>query len=67
MSPEHAHPRSMIDLALQGLQEERLACVDRLEKVIAATGHEAEVEGYLKRIENINAALVRLAGSHIVH
>lgn len=57
----------MIDLSMQCLQEERTACVARLEAILAASGHSTEVEGYLKRIDNINAALVRLAGSHIVH
>jgi hypothetical protein len=67
MQTQHFQSRSLIDLAVQGLQEERSACVARLQSVMAATGHELEVAGYLRRIENINAALVRLAGAHIVH
>ena len=59
--------QSVIDLALQSLQQERTACVERLGVMLASNGNDAEVQGYLRRIENINAALVRLAGSHIVH
>jgi hypothetical protein len=67
MSPQQTANRSMIDLAVQGLQEERSACVARLSQMLAASGVEEEVQGYLRRIENINQALVRLAGAHIVH
>lgn len=59
--------QSVIDLALQSLQQERSACVERLGVMLASNGNDTEVQGYLRRIENINAALVRLAGSHIVH
>ena len=62
-----AAPQSVIDLALQNLQQERSACVERLGVMLASNGNDTEVQGYLRRIENINAALVRLAGSHIVH
>lgn len=71
MLPHAAYPQvpphSVIDLALQSLQQERSACVERLGVMLASNGHDTEVQGYLRRIENINAALVRLAGSHIVH
>ncbi|MDX2158683.1 MAG: hypothetical protein SFW09_19450 [Hyphomicrobiaceae bacterium] len=66
MPPDSLDCRSVIDLAFQGLQEERTACVDRLQKVLSSAGNELEIEGYLRRIQNINAALVRLAGAHIV-
>ena len=59
--------RSVIDLAVQGLQEERSACVQRLASVLSDAARAEEAEAYLKRIENINAALVRLASSHVVH
>lgn len=60
-------PRSAIELALQGLQEERTSCVRRLEAVLMNRGPELEVEGYMRLIDNINAALIRLAGAHVVH
>jgi hypothetical protein len=66
MLPEPNVSRPIIDLALQGLQEERSACVARLQKVLSDAGHELEVAGYLRRIDNINAALVRLAGARLV-
>jgi hypothetical protein len=54
-------------MALVGLQEERSACVRRLEAMLAAQGPRTDVEAYLARIQNINAALVRLAGARLVH
>ncbi|MGE0702230.1 MAG: hypothetical protein AB7O57_24245 [Hyphomicrobiaceae bacterium] len=66
MPVRHDDTRSVIDLALQSLQEERSACVRRLEAVLADSGATTEVEGYLRRIENINASLVRLAGAHVL-
>ncbi len=58
---------SAFELALQSLQDERSSCVARLHAVLEAPGRNTEVEGYLKLIENINAALIRLASAHIVH
>jgi len=58
---------SDIEMALVGLQEERSACVRRLEAMLAAQGPRTDVEAYLARIQNINAALVRLAGARLVH
>ena len=66
MKPDLTARRNVIDLAVQGLQEERSACVRRLEHVLADATLALEAQAYLKRIENINAALVRLAGSHVV-
>ena len=67
VAPQPSAPQSVIDLALQSLQQERSACVERLGVMLASNGNDTEVQGYLRRIQNINAALVRLAGSHIVH
>ena len=67
MQAFHDSPHPMIDLALQCLQQERTSCVERLQAMLEAPGTEVEVQGYLRRIANINAALVRLAGAHFVH
>jgi hypothetical protein len=56
---------SAVDLALESLQEERAACVARLRKALDDAEHQAEVSGYLRRIDSINAALVRLAGARL--
>lgn len=64
MQMTNEQPVSSIELALAGLQEERTSCVRRLEAVLSSQGAESEVEGYLRRIDNINAALIRLAGAH---
>lgn len=67
MIAQHAEVRSVVDLAIQGLQEERAACVLRLNDLLTRAEQHMEAQGYLRRIENVNNALVRLAGSHIVH
>jgi hypothetical protein len=54
---------TLLDLAIQGLKEEHAACVRRIGCMAADPEHRTEVEGYLARIENINQALIRLAGS----
>ena len=59
--------QAAVETALQGLQDERAACVARLHAVLSMQGCDSEVEGYLKRIDSINAALIRLASDHIVH
>lgn len=59
-------PRSVIELALQGLQEERTSCVRRLQAVLDSKGAETEIEGYMRLIDNINAALIRLAGARVL-
>ena len=64
MQITNEQPASSIELALAGLQEERSSCVRRLEAVLHSQGAQAEVEGYLRLIANINAALIRLAGAH---
>lgn len=51
-----------VELALQSLQDERTECVRRLEATLAARGAETEIQGWLQRIADINATLVRLAG-----
>jgi|LNFM01.1.fsa_nt_gb hypothetical protein len=58
---------TVVELALQSLQDQRTSCVARLQAVLEAPGRDTEVEGYLKLIDNINAALIRLASAHIVH
>lgn len=66
-APPEASPQSVIELALQGLQQERTACVARLGIMLASKGNDPEIQAYLQRIAHINAALVRLASSHIIH
>jgi hypothetical protein len=63
LSSDRAQP--VIDLALQSLQDERTACVARLHDILRATGDALEVEDHLKRIEHINAELIRLASSYV--
>ena len=58
---------SVFDLAIQGLREEHAACVQRISSMAAQPGSVEAVQGYLLRIENINQALVRLAGSRVAH
>jgi hypothetical protein len=59
--------QSVIELALQRLQDERTACVARLRAVLRAPGETLEVESYMKRIDRINAELIRIASAHVVH
>ncbi|MEZ5855744.1 MAG: hypothetical protein R3D67_13735 [Hyphomicrobiaceae bacterium] len=65
MQPEPIENTSMIELALQDLQMEREACVGRLRQVLEQSQHADEAQGYLRRIDNINAALVRLASARL--
>ncbi len=58
---------SVFDLAIQGLREEHAACVQRISSMAAQPDSIESVQGYLLRIENINQALVRLAGSRVAH
>jgi hypothetical protein len=67
MSIPSDRSQSVIEHALQSLQDERSACVARLHAALEASGARGEIEAYLKRIESINAALIRLASSHLVH
>jgi hypothetical protein len=59
-------PRTTIEVAMLGLQEERQSCVKLLEAALVAHEANAEIEAYLRRIEYINSALIRLAGAHVV-
>ena len=61
------HCHSVFDLAIQGLREEHAACVQRISCMAAQPESVEAVQGYLVRIENINQALVRLAGSRVAH
>ena len=65
LQSHHAH--SVFDLAIQGLREEHAACVQRISSMASEPGSVEAVQGYLLRIENINQALVRLAGSRVAH
>lgn len=64
---QHHQAHSIFDLAIQGLREEHAACVQRISCMAAEPGSIEAVQGYLLRIENINQALVRLAGSRVAH
>ena len=61
------HTHSIYDLAIQGLRQEHAACVQRISCMAAQPESVEAVQGYLLRIENINQALVRLAGSRVAH
>lgn len=58
-------PRSVLELALNGLRDERQGCVRRLEAMLASHGPKAEIDAYLRRIDHINAALIRLADTRL--
>ena len=62
-----AATRTVFDLAVQDLKEEHAACVRRISRMVAEPNSSEAVQGYLLRIENINRALVRLAGSRVAH
>lgn len=66
MPNSSASSLSIIELALQSLREERTACVKRLEIMLGLRECGTEVEGYLRRIDNINAALIRLADIRVI-
>lgn len=65
MHTEHAVP-SPIELAIMGLQQERCACVSRLRALLASAEHATEAQGYMRRIENINEALIRLSRAEVL-
>jgi len=54
-------PGRAIEQALQRLKIERAAYVARLTALLERAGGGKDVDGYLERIENINAAMIRLA------
>ncbi|MEZ5818249.1 MAG: hypothetical protein R3D44_14305 [Hyphomicrobiaceae bacterium] len=56
---------SAFELALQSLRDERAKCVARLTAALEANGSGSEVQGWLARIESINASLIRLASAHV--
>ena len=64
---QNTHSHSIFDLAIQGLREEHAACVRRISTMAASPDCVEAVQGYLVRIENINQALVRLAGARVAH
>jgi len=63
MRNAHAVSLTPIELALQDLQEERCACVVRLRALLRAGQPSPEAQGYMRRIENINEALIKLSRS----
>ena len=67
LATQHAVMPNAIEVALESLRQERVACVEQLGVILATNASDAEIESYLRRIEDINAALVRLAGAHVVH
>lgn len=62
-----AHTPSVVELAIMGLQQERCACVSRLTALLHDTDHSTEAQGYMRRIENINEALIRLSRAEVVY
>jgi hypothetical protein len=62
LSEESENP-TILELAIRGLKEEHAACVKRIGCMAADPERRTEIEGYLSRIENINQALIRLAGA----
>ena len=54
---------TIFELAIQGLKEEHAACVQRIGCMASDPDRQTEVQAYLTRIDNINQALIRLAGS----
>jgi hypothetical protein len=67
MRTEHAAPvPTTIELAIMGLQQERCACVSRLTLLLKNAEHAIEAQGYMRRIANINQALIRLSRAEVV-
>lgn len=64
---QNHHSHSIFDLAIQGLREEHAACVKRISTMASSPDCVEALHGYLLRIENINQALVRLAGARVAH
>lgn len=64
MRQQHAVPTT-IELAIMGLQQERCACVSRLTALLESAEHAMEAQGYMRRIANINDALIRLSRSEM--
>jgi hypothetical protein len=60
-------PGRAIEQALQRLKTERAAYVARLTARLERAGGGKDVDGYLERIENINAAMIRLASVVMRH
>jgi hypothetical protein len=60
-------PALPIEQALQRLKTERAAYVARLTARLERTDGGKDVDGYLERIENINAAIIRLASVVMRH
>jgi hypothetical protein len=57
----HAETASFLELALQELQRERSACVERLCALLRTGQETTETQGYMRRIESINDAVIRLS------
>ena len=67
MRPEPSHVQSPIELTMMGLQQERRSCVSRLCALLERGGASLEAEGYMRRLDNINAALIRLSRFEIAY
>lgn len=52
-----------IVIQLESLRRERMSYVTRVAGLMRRSGCEAETQGYLSLIENINEACIRLAGN----
>lgn len=51
----------LIEQQMQNLQSERTAYSERIRRLVGAPEHVDELKGYLRIIENINAAAIILA------
>jgi hypothetical protein len=58
---------SLIEEAIIGLQQERCSCVSRLCALLAGHGMTPEAEDYMRRLETINEALIRVSRFEVAH
>lgn len=53
----------IVDQQLAALQQERSLYIERIAALMKAPGRSSELEGYLRLVENVNEAAIRLARS----
>jgi hypothetical protein len=54
-------PMTALDFQLDSLAKERLGYTLRVKALIGSPDHQTEVEGYLRMIDHVNNAAIRLA------
>ena len=67
MRPELSYVPLSIEEAIIGLQQERCSCVSRLCALLAGDGMTPEAEDFMRRLETINEALIRVSRFEAAH